>query len=234
MKIIIAINYVNYEDKHKWQLQDTALSVLVDNAPKDCEIISFNYDDEFAYVPLFRLSLLTRDSKKEIGNDRRLPYIKEILDKCSEMDCDIFGYMNSDILVNKDFFSVLEKDHDAFVFYKKDIEKISRYEFNNNDIKVVEENPHGVDAVFFRKDWWKLNKQSFSDQLILGNSEWDTCYNSIIQKICRNYILSRTLYHVQHDRKWSIDSRGSINNTLVWHQVKVKYGVPKLTPESKL
>ena len=235
MKILVAINYVDYDNEYKRQSQQTALTVLAKNRPKNVNLISINFSDEIVNVPpAFNvLPMLKEDSQKKLGNNRRLPYIREILDLCSSMPCDFFGYMNSDILIKGDFYDIFSKDNDAYVFYKRDIEPLTAQDFINNKIKVVSEDPCGQDAFFFRKKWWLANRGNFSSELVYGESEWDTCFNTVIQNIAKNYVLSRSLYHINHDRVWTIDSRGAINNKLIWDGVRTKYGLPKYTPETR-
>lgn len=235
MRCLIAINYVNYKSEHKRKSQDIAMSVLSKWNSRNTTLVSLNFCDEQINVPsvFHALPMLQNDAQKKIGNNRRMPYIKEIFDICFNMPSDFFGYMNSDILIQKDFFDVFNKDTDAYVFYKKDIDVSSAEDFLNGNIKVVNEKPDGVDAFFFRRDWWHNNRRFFPDDLVLGETEWDTCYNSIIQNVTQKHALKRSLYHINHDRVWSIDSRGAINNKLIWDTVRDKYGLPKFIPETR-
>ncbi len=234
MKIAVCINYVDYKDPVKKLRQEVAISVLLKNKPKNVVLFSFNFPEDNVDLPesFYLLKMLKRDSQKDLGNNRRLPYIKDILNLASQSVCDIFGYMNSDILLNKDFFKIFSKKIDTYVFYKKDIEEVTAADFLDGKIKVVNEKPDGVDAVFFSRKWWIDNKRFFPD-MILGETEWDTVFNSIIQKISNNYCLSRSLYHVVHERIWTLDTRGAIYNTIIWRDIKEKYGIPPFKPEDK-
>lgn len=235
MKIVIAINYVNYTNEIKKGLQDVALSVLIANKPRNVSLVSLNYENEKVNVPepIMVFNQLKRDSQRELGNNRRLPFIKEIFDTVSKLPCDIFGYMNSDILLNKDFFKFFSESYGSYVFYKKDIEKISANDFLKGNIRVVDDGPYGIDAFFFKREWWHSNRKFFPDDLILGETEWDTCYNSIIQKVDKKYFIGRCLYHVIHERIWSLSSRGAVNNTLIWQRVRDTYGLPSFASETK-
>lgn|GEM_PF-3201656 len=235
MKLAIAINYVDYTNADKKERQNVAISVLVKNRPKNSILASFNFpEDQVDVPPVFSVfKMLQGDAQKDLGNNRRMPYVREILDLCSGLNCDVFGYMNSDILLSKDFFSVFKHPHDAFVFLKKDIEKVGLTDFLNGNIKIVNENPYGVDAVFFNTKWWKSHRGLFPSKIVLGETEWDTCYNATIQKDCQNYALERSLYHPYHDRIWTIDSRAAIHNALIWDAVRKRCGLPMLTPENK-
>lgn len=228
MRYLIAINYVDYCIENKRMSQELCINSLKKHKDKNVSLLSINFEDDIIDLPdCFEVShKLNRDCCKEIGNDRRLPYIKELLDICSDFECDVFGYINSDILIEDDFFDVFNKEKEAYIFYKKDIE------INNDKINIVNEYPHGQDGFFFNKKWWLSNRNFYPSNLILGESEWDTCYNSITQSISNNYVIKRSLLHINHERIWSLDSRGAINNKIIWDLVKSAYGLPKYNPES--
>jgi len=224
---VLAINYVDYQDPEKKSRQEVALSVLQKIVPKNVSVLNLCYPDQDFALPIPTLKTLSRDSQQEIGNNRRMPYIKEILERITSNDFDVMGYMNSDILLDRAFFDIFDSRYDAYVCYKKDIKPITVDNFLTGKIEVVEERPYGVDAVFFKTEWWKSSGSLFSEECIVGESEWDTIYNSIIQGCGAKYFIGRVLYHAVHDRIWSIDSRGAINNKLIWDRVKSVYGIPK-------
>lgn len=228
MKYLIAINYVDYDIENKKISQDLCINYL--KKYKNISLASINFIDDNVDLPdCFQvIKNLKRDCQKEIGNNRRLPYIKELLDICSDIDCNVFGYINSDILINDDFLndlSCFNEGINACIFYKKDIR------INGDKIDIVNEYPHGQDGFFFNKKWWISNRNFYPSNLILGETEWDTCYNSITQNIS-NYLIKRSLLHIDHERIWSLDSRGAINNKIIWDLVKNSYGLPLYNPES--
>lgn len=227
-KIFLAINYVDYSDKVKRGRQSVAISVMEKIKPKNSIIASFNYPDDKVELPrsflLFRM--LRGDSQKDLGNDRRLPYITEILSLCSKAPGDYFGYINSDILLPKHFFDIFKEQHDAYIFHKKDIDPVRAKEFLEGNIKIVDKRPDGIDGFFFRRMWWVKNGNIFPKTLVLGETEWDTAYNTLIQNKIPDHVLRRELFHVVHDRVWNLDSRGAIHNTLIWKGVRDQYGLP--------
>lgn len=221
MKILVAINYANYPDGSRKYIQDLALSILDKNKPENCSCISFNFKDEKVNVPpSFLVRYLERDSSKTIGNNRRLPYIKEILNQCYQSDCDIFGYVNSDILLNRKFFGFLDGKHDAYLFRRIDLESANvSYElftsknFSNINLFSKKEEHYGHDAVFFDRKWWEKNGKKFHNDLILGEPFWDLYYNKIVVENSKNYSMERALYHIYHPTMWSVKSKGGINNS---------------------
>ena len=214
-KIIVAINYVNYGNKKKQDHQEMALRVLASNRPSNVELVSFNYINENVFPPpCFKVfKMLKRNSRATIHNNRDLPYIKDIFNLCSEMKSDVFGYMNSDILVNRDFFNGMHVNRDAFLFQRIDIKSIAdASSFNKGHYKVYMKDHPGFDAIFFNRIWWRKNSNKFDGGLIVGEPEWDFYYVKKIRSLSRNFKIKRALYHVFHKTIWTLNSTGSINN----------------------
>ena len=235
LRIVIAINYVNYSDPRKRQLQDRAISILDRVAPPNVTLISFNLPEDVVNLPAHwrNFTNLTQNSQKIIGNSRPLPYIYELFDICSKLQrYDIFGYINSDILINKDFFKIFSNDIDAYVFYKRDIEEVTYEKLMSGNFRVIWADPPGQDGFFFKRAWWAKNKKLFPKELILGETEWDTCYNSILQYTTKKLVIKRALHHIHHDRKWNLTSNGAKNNIGIWDTIREKCGLPANTPET--
>lgn len=234
-RMVIAINYVNYSDPYKRRLQDTAINILDRVSPPDVMLTSFNLPEDIVNVPAHwrAFNNLKNNSKKIIGNDRSLPYIYEIFDACSQLKwCNSFGYINSDILINKGFFDLFSNDIDAYIFYKKDIEEVNYDKLMSGNFHIVWSDPPGQDGFFFKRTWWLKHKNLFPKELILGETEWDTCYNSILQYTTKNIMIKRALYHVYHERKWNLTSPGAKNNIAIWNTIRDRCGLPPNTPET--
>jgi hypothetical protein len=213
MKILVAVNYVNYKDKERKYAQDIALQMMVKNKPDNVQLISFNYEDENVNLlkPFIIKKILKRDSSKIIGNNRRLPYIKEIFDLCSKEDVDIFGYFNSDIIVDKDFFNRFN-NNDVYLFQRIDGANISEHNFPLKSFHIVCREHPGFDGVFFKKEWWLDNRDQFHDDLILGEAFWDYYYKKIVDINSDKILIQRAIYHMYHDTIWDLKSKGAINN----------------------
>lgn len=228
-KVIIGVNCAVMRDGKANIRQKVAIDVLLENKPSNAKVVNFCYLDErqeqYRNVPTVYLK---RNSKDEIGNTRPLPYIKEIFNAlassevCPE-DNFILGYINSDILLTKDFFDILHSDAEAFMFGRTEITEVwSVSDFNKERYKPVwggDSHP-GVDGFFFDKDWWVENSHLFHDDLILGETEWDTVYRHIVTNNATDYVYERELLHVYHDAKWSTSSPGAVNNIKIWEQVR--------------
>lgn len=231
-RVVVAINYVSFEDRQKSKRQEVALDVLCTHVARNdgaIKVVSFNYPEDNVELPDWcgiRRSL-SRNSKDVIGNNRPLPYIKDLFDGCMEFDCDYFGYINSDILLHSEFFGLFETDKDAYVFYRREIADVGCEAFMDQEFNYVwggDEHP-GNDAFFFRKSWWEQHRDEYPDDLVVGETEWDTVYRVVTQNVSKNYLESRELCHVYHDAKWTLETPGAINNIKIWNETKEKYGV---------
>lgn len=221
---VIAINYSPFRDIKKANRQHIAMEVISE-APEWVYPIALGLDDSVHEAERYGIrsfNILKRNSKVEIGNNRDLPYIKEIMDIVSRIDCGKIGYINSDILVGNEFYEALARDFDAYIFSRSDIAETCSKKFLKRDFKVIYGGDQhiGADGFFFKKEWWLNNRNYFPDDLIIGETEWDTCYRKIIKNIASNYLEKRVLYHVYHDAKWNLTSPGAINNIKIWRDIE--------------
>jgi len=229
MNIVVAFSPVNYKDERRRKAQEVAVRVL-SHAPSFVYPVAFDFLKDSSPISVVEecniptLNILKRDSVKTISNTRRLPYIKEILELCSKIDCDIFGYINSDILVDENVYQNLFEDKDAFIFSRSDIGEVSVEDFLAGKSKVIYggDKHIGADGFFFNKEWWLKNRQRFPSGLIIGSTEWDTCYRYIIKKLTANFVESRSLYHVYHNQTWTTTSPSALNNIAIWNEIKNK------------
>jgi len=224
--VVVAFNYVEFQDPKKANRQAVAMEVMAE-APLWLFPISYGFYHS-PKTPLRLptripfLDLLYRDSRSEIGNNRDLPYIKEILNLASETAYDIIGYVNSDILLGEKFLETIQKEADAFIFSRSDIVETSPSKFLKGDFKVIYGGDQhiGADGFFFNRDWWINNRNLFPDDLIIGATEWDTVYRTVIKRSGANYIEKRVLYHVYHNQTWTTKSPEALNNIAIWEKVK--------------
>lgn len=214
MKITVAVNYHEFTEKGKTERQDAALSVLVRNKPENVDLISCNYEKEMVNVPdgIEVVRELRRNSRQYVHNNRDLPYIKDIFNICAERDCEVFGYINSDILLLPEFYDAFVPNKDVFLFNRIDIEPTAGPMFLPNNIKTSNKSHPGLDGVFFNRKWWIENRPRFHDDLIVGEPEWDFYYDRIINESTGEIVKARSLYHVHHDTTWTITSNGAKNN----------------------
>ena len=225
MKFLTAINYANYSDSKKKNRQDVAIAVMSRIASKERQFTTLNYPEDVVNVPsnISVGKVLQRNSRITIGNNRDLPYIKDIFDLCSTADCDIIGYVNSDILLQKSVFDMMELfASDAYVFYRTEIGEVNADDFEKGKFKAIwgGDKHEGNDAFFLNRKFWLKNRDKFPEDLILGETEWDTCYREIIKNTTSNNLIDRVLFHVFHQAEWDIKSKGALNNIRIWENIK--------------
>ena len=228
MNIIVALNPVFFSDPKRAILQENALRVLA-KAPKNVFPVSFGFvgDQDHPLVKELNfpsLNILKRDSKTILKTSKKMPYIDEILNHCAKLDCDVFGYINSDILMGHNVYSILDGDYDAFILPRYDIAEVSPEDFLQGKVKIIYGgNTHcGADGFFFRKDWWIKNGEFFTDKFIIGEPEWDLCYRYIIQRLSKRHLDKRSVYHVYHAASWNGQSIGAKNNIQAHADIKAK------------
>ena len=223
MTVVIACNPVQYSNPKRMNNQKEALCVMA-SLPKWLFSVAFGfkYDVCQEWHGIRAINLLKRNSRIEIGNDRDLPYVKEILNLCAKIDCSKIGYINSDILIGKEFTEAIQEDNDAFIFSRNDIAEIGAHEFINGQRKIIYggDKHIGADGFFFDRQWWIKNEHMFPEDLILGDTEWDTCWRKIIKDSGCRYIERRVLFHVYHNQKWTLTSPGAMNNIAIWERIK--------------
>jgi len=219
-KLVIAINYVDYPSGVKKDLQDTAIAVLRATKPPYVHLVTVNYKHEKVNIgkKFDVLRMLKRNSVEQIGNNRPLPYIKDVFNAVYKSQImtrnDIFGYINSDILINKKFYKHFSftKKVGCYMFSRVDIKKVSAANFVNGQEVVISRSHPGIDGFFFRKDWWTHYSKELHDDLILGEPEWDYYYRKIICKHTKHIVEKRALHHIDHKTVWKLNSKGAINN----------------------
>jgi hypothetical protein len=226
-QVVIAISCVDYKDIRRFKAQEVALQSLNFRPKELVSVISLSFVNDpkpkvLDGLDIHYLPILKRDSSVLLNNPRRLPYIKEIMDICAKTKCDVFGYVNSDVLLPPDAYQMLQMDFDAYIYSRSDIGEATIDDWVEGKFKVIYGgNMHsGADGFFFRKSWWNVNRNKFPDDLVIGETEWDTCYRLLIKKIGCRYLEARMLYHTYHDAKWDKNSPAGANNTKILGEIQ--------------
>jgi len=231
--VAIAFNYVDFSDPKKKRRQEVAMDLLC-RSPENIFPVAYTFlgDIYHDFGRIISYNILERNSAHTINNDRELPYVKEILDDCAHhVPCpqkfpDVIGVINSDILLGQSFYDTIQSDTSAFVLSRYEITDVDADSFLDGKFKVIyggDSHP-GADGFFFNRNWWIENENRFPKDCIMGETEWDTIYRSIIRKYAKNHIEKRVLYHQYHDAKWKLDSPGAKNNIAIWEKIKRKCG----------
>lgn len=133
----------------------------------------------------------------EVEHNTKYPLVNKLFDSLSSTDCDLFIFLNNDIIVNNTFFKLLDIKYETYAASRAHL-----YELNslNEPLKIESYSIHGFDLFGFTKKWWLKNRNIFPD-MYLGRSYWDTVYftkcatNSNLRIINK---LPPVIFHIEH------------------------------------
>jgi hypothetical protein len=133
----------------------------------------------------------------EIEHNTKYPLVNKLLDCLSETSCDLFVFLNNDIILNTSFFKLLDEQYETYIASRAHL-----YELNslNEDLKIESYSVHGFDLFAFKKHWWLENKQLFPD-MFLGRSYWDTLYFTKCAKYSKYLAINKqppVIFHIEH------------------------------------
>ena len=190
MKIAIGINgYKQYNDLvQREKLCLESLKICKEKNPNVELFLIKNKQDNITYEKFNTL---------DIEYNTKYPLVNKLFDSLSTTDCDLFIFLNNDIIVNNTLFKLLEKQYETYAASRGHL-----YELNslNEPLKIESYSIHGFDLFAFKKNWWLNNRYLFPD-MYLGRSYWDIVYftkcatNSYIRIINK---LPPVIFHVEH------------------------------------
>ena len=218
---VVGFSYVPYISEERRDAQSVAIRSLLrypNIIPVALDFKGTKESEELKSLGIRKLNLLERNSRKELGNSRDLPYIKEIFDILSKIKCDNIGYANSDIMFTEKTSKVLGIDFESYLFSRVDV----TLDINEHTRNKLVLNHSGMDSWFFNKFWWVNHNRLFPNDLVLGESEVDTCYRHIAKKNSF-YVETRDVLHIKHESQWNLKSKGAINNIQIWEDVKRRF-----------
>ena len=133
----------------------------------------------------------------EIAHDTKYPLVNKLLDCLSETECDLFVFLNNDIILNSSFFKLLNPCYETYIASRAHL-----YELNslNEPLKIESYSVHGFDLFAFKKCWWKKNKNIFPD-MFLGRSYWDIVYFTKCAMHSNHLTINKqppVIFHIEH------------------------------------
>lgn len=164
-------------------------------------------------VKVFRVAV---KNAPEAGG-RPLPYLRDVLDAgASVLDCDVFAYLNSDLLMDRADAELLKSGAaKAYVLKSHEIEACSFEDFEARRFKIDVSPRPGFDAVAFERGWWQSGGRAhFPAGFILGEWRWDTAYDAIVRTLPQGLSACGT-YHRKHVSAWKPGSAGGKHNEAV-------------------
>ena len=143
--------------------------------------------------------VLNQDAVRTLGVTRRLPFLKEFLDYMSGRLCDVFGYVNSDILLDSAAMNVLRQVHGAWALSRYDIADCTYEQFKRKQFKIESYCHSGFDLIAFTPGWWAAHRNRFPDGFLIGEAVWDNYYATTIHRLDPSHTYSsKLLYHRPH------------------------------------
>jgi hypothetical protein len=190
MKISIGINgfkkYEDLEKREKFCINSLKICQQKNNNVK--LFLVKNKKDNINYEKFNNL---------EIEHYTQYPFVNDILDSLATTDCDLFCFLNSDIILNNTFFKFLESEWETYAASRAHL-----YELNSLDepLKIESYSVHGFDLFSFKKEWWLKNKNIFP-KMYLGRSYWDTVFFTKCATYSNIRVLNKlppVIFHIEH------------------------------------
>jgi hypothetical protein len=226
MKIAFSVWGWDYTDAARDQHYRECLQCLLDNKnPQDTVQVFIHEGATLRPQPegVTVCPVLKRHAVSELGVKRDLPFLKELLGTMAQTPCDLFGYLNSDILMDKACMHLLRNGKGAYAFSRYDIAPCSYADFQAGNFKITHYAHSGFDAVFFTPSWWRRYSQVLPYDLLIGEGVWDNYYDSAIRAVTPKQSYSgKHLYHREHvGGSWSPSSLEFESNDRVRQQYPV-------------
>jgi len=178
MTVSVAVNLVPYSNSER--CRQKSQFVAFTSIKAELEMYPFCFEGEVKYISnAYSLDplLLKRNSQKEIGGGRQLPFIKEMIKEiidphwcCVDLGKNEWiGVINSDILITLKFLpkiKAIEPEIHAVAVHRTDVNQF----FKDPPVKsgILH---NGVDAFFMRYHVWKKWFDDFPDW-VLGEPGW--------------------------------------------------------------
>lgn len=146
-----------------------------------------------------------RTSDKELGDTRRMPYVKDLIEKGFEQapdPWDIVVLTNSDVGFTDGITQRLRQLcglKGALFGYRFDFDKVADGPVSSFDV-AGGKHLGGLDLVAFTREFWERHKYKFPDS-ILGSSNWDLHFRDLIKQY-RGAELYGSHWHELHPAQW--------------------------------
>lgn len=206
MKIAIGTNTFNRYDR-----QDISVDALKHLAQKFDQVEVYDVQFSNSEYDINCLNDLKRSSEDlDINSTKRLPFVNDILQALSRIDCDYFVYVNSDVIISTSLIRyIINNSPDSFACSRVDIKPIDNFQqFIDKRIEAVRYEIAGFDVFVFKRDWY-LNNQSLFDDFLVGQPCWDQCYAMMLKLFGGGHSLINQYppfcFHIQHEPTWQLD-----------------------------
>jgi len=213
MKLRVVISWVPFPKGSA--REDHQLKVwgqLVELAPPWCEVVVALLDGEPDPGLNLEPTVLPRRADVAGDSDRPLPYLRDMVDVALNSDVTWGGFLNSDIVVTPEFFSVIEHlspTTSMVLCHRTDILRLGGGLQNSRRQRA----PGCSDGCFFHRDTWKQRRDTVPDYII-GEAAWDRgmWLWSRVHEVDVRHMSDDEILHVQLRPLWYRWSRGAKYN----------------------
>ena len=223
MRMQLIVNWVPYPmDSARRQAQRAAVEKLLELRPEWCRVVLAIMAGEEVPAPTGHAVMLPRDSRTAGIGERRLPFMKDILDLHGAT---YIGFLNSDIVVTPEFFTDVERMLD---------ELVSLIIIHRTDVRHLDADPQqgrkveprrSCDGLIIQRSAWEAKKSQVPD-FLLGAPWWDTAmiWWAMKSRLLTAHLHEHQCLHQLHERHWRWKDLESQHNARMMEQLTQSYG----------
>jgi hypothetical protein len=171
-------------------------------------------------VPVDYNNELVRNSKNTIGDDRAVPFVKDIVDhgfKIASGVDDIVVLTNSDVGFVPNMTTPLRRlvaAKGAAYGYRMDFSDPIEFPLTRHET-LRGKFTGGLDIFAFSRQWWEANRAEAPD-MVMGSTRWDLVYRDLIKKRGGGE-LHGAIFHELHGSYWKVNpyTKGNIHNSAI-------------------
>lgn len=167
---------------------------------------------------IINLNLLTRSSKNILPKySKKLPFVKDVFNVLASTDCDVFVYVNSDILITDNLINYIKNNPSVTTTCQRlDIDPITTL---SEPIVGRRFEIAGFDAFIFNKNWYVAHQFLFED-FLLGKVYFDHAFALIIKLFGGEHPILNSfpphIAHIMHGRESHAEDEGNLYNKFVY------------------
>ncbi len=162
-------------------------------------------------------------SSRDLGDTRKLPYIKDIIDHAAAQatDDEIIAFCNADTLILPDApAAIRERLATGDCCYSRRIDVADGAFPHTRDGLAKFPRHVGADLFAFRAGWWRSHRDEFPD-LLLACEGWDWCMRRVAQKYNpAAEIDPPIIYHENHSPVWAYSANIHDNPGQKWNRAE--------------
>lgn len=165
--------------------------------------------------PVWNEKELKRTSKTELGDNRVVPFVKDMVDLAFDEDPtrDAVVLTNTDVGFSPGMTKSLERllaCKGALYCYRFDFDKIVR---PLTYLETVSGQSYGgLDLFAFTRTWWEANRHAAPD-MVMGCTHWDLVYRDLVKRTGGGELYG-AIWHELHNSYWKVhkETAGNVHN----------------------